>query len=67
MQQNAGSCLCIQSVTLFVFIGELSPLMSRDIKEKGLLLPAIFVARAGIMSVWLTSFGFVQRLVSFVF
>jgi hypothetical protein len=34
MQQNVGSCLCIQSVNLYLFIGELSPLMLRDIKEK---------------------------------
>ena len=27
MQQNVGSCLCIQSVSLCLFIGELSPLM----------------------------------------
>jgi hypothetical protein len=33
MQQNAGSCLHIQSVSLCLFIGELSPLMLRDIKE----------------------------------
>ena len=34
MQQNAGSCLCIQSLSLCLFIGELNPLMLRDIKEK---------------------------------
>ena len=34
MQQNVGSCLCIQSVSLYLFIGELSPLILRDIKEK---------------------------------
>jgi hypothetical protein len=33
MQQNAGSCLYILSVSLRVFIGELSPLMLRDIKQ----------------------------------
>ena len=33
------------------FIGELSPLMLRDIKEKGLLLSVIFVVRDGIMFV----------------
>jgi hypothetical protein len=33
MQQNAGSCLCIQSVSLD---------MLRDIKEKGLLFPVFF-------------------------
>ena len=43
------------------FLGELSPLMLRDIKEM-LLLPVIFVVRGGIMFVWLSSFGFVERL-----
>jgi hypothetical protein len=34
--------------------------MLRNTKEKRLLLPVI---RGGIMSVWLSSFGFVERLV----
>jgi hypothetical protein len=34
MQQNARSCLHIQSVSLCLFIGELSPLMLREIKDK---------------------------------
>jgi hypothetical protein len=29
MQQNVGSCLCIKSVSLCLFIGELSPLILR--------------------------------------
>jgi hypothetical protein len=33
MQQNAGSCLHIQSFSLCLFIGKLNPLMLRDIKE----------------------------------
>jgi hypothetical protein len=33
MQQNAGSCLHIQSVKLCLFIGKLSSLMLRDIKK----------------------------------
>jgi hypothetical protein len=33
MQQNVESCLCIQSVSLCRFIGELGPLVFRDIKE----------------------------------
>jgi hypothetical protein len=48
MQQNFGSFLLIQSVNLCLFIGELSPLILRDIKEKRLLLPVIFVVRDGI-------------------
>ena len=53
--------LSIQAVILCLFAGELSPLMLRDIKEKWLLLPVIFVVRGGIMFVWLSSFGFVER------
>jgi hypothetical protein len=34
MQQNAGSYLSIQSVSLCLLIGELSPLILSDIKEK---------------------------------
>jgi hypothetical protein len=34
MQQYVGSCLCIQSVNLYLLIGELSSLILQDIKEK---------------------------------
>jgi hypothetical protein len=34
MQQNFGYSLCNQSVSLCLFIGELSPLMLREMKEK---------------------------------
>jgi hypothetical protein len=33
-QENVGSCLCSQYVSLCLFDGELSPLILRDIKEK---------------------------------
>jgi hypothetical protein len=49
MQQNVRSSLYIQSVSLCHFIGELSPLMLRDIKKKCLLLPVTFVVRGRIM------------------
>jgi len=39
-------------------------LLLRDIKEKCLLLPVILVIGGGIMFVWLSSFGFVERLLS---
>jgi hypothetical protein len=67
MQQNVESCLYSQSVFLFLFIGELSPLMLRDILEKRLLLPVTFIVRGGIMFVWLFSFGFLERLLSCFF
>ena len=50
MQLNVGSCLCIQSVSLCLFIGKLSPLILRGIKDRGLLLPVVFVFVGGIMS-----------------
>jgi hypothetical protein len=57
------SCLLVY----VFFLGELSPLMLRDTKEKWLLLPVIFLVRGGIMFVWLSSFGFVEGLVSCFF
>ena len=54
MQQNAGFCLCIQSVILCLFIGELNPLIFRDIKENLLLFLDISVFRGIIMFVWLS-------------
>ena len=64
-QQNVGSCLCSQYVSLCLFIVELSPLILRDIKEKLLLLPIIFVVNVGILFLWLSSFWFVEGLLSF--
>jgi hypothetical protein len=61
MQQKVGSCLCNHSVSLCIFIGELSPLILRDIKEKLLLLPVIFVVRGGILSMWLSSLGLLKE------
>jgi hypothetical protein len=57
MQQKVGSCSLNQSVSLCLFIGELSPLKLRDIKEKSLLFPVIFVVRVGILFMWLSSLG----------
>jgi hypothetical protein len=34
MQQKVGPCLCSQSVSLCLFIWELSPLILGDINEK---------------------------------
>ena len=44
------------------FWGELSPLILRDIKEKSLLLPVIFVVRVVILFLQLSSFRFVEGL-----
>ena len=59
MQQGVGTCLCKQSVTLCLFIGQLSPLLLRDIKEKSLLLPVTFV-RVGILFMCLSSLGLLK-------
>ena len=39
----------VTSLLVCLFIGELSPLILRDIKEKSLLLSVIFVVRVGIL------------------
>ena len=67
MQQNVGYYLCNHSVSLCLFIGELSALILRDIKEKQLLLPVIFVVRVGILFLWISSFRFVEGLLSCFF
>ena len=46
--------------SVLVFIGELSPLIIRDIKEKSLLLLVIFVVRVGILFMWLSSLGLLK-------
>ena len=67
IQQNAG-LVYVTSLFIYVyFIGELSPLILRDIMEKKLLLPVIFVVRVGILFMRLSSFRFVERLLSFFF
>jgi hypothetical protein len=49
-QKSVGSCLCSQSISLCPFIGEFSPLMLREIKEKELLLSFIFLLKLGFCS-----------------
>ena len=67
MQQNAGSYLHIESVSLCLFIGELSPLMLRDIRDQGWLLSVTFVGRGEIIPVCFSSFGFVVKKLIFCF
>ena len=67
MKQNAGSCLHIKSISLCLFIVDLSPLILRDIKKKSLLVPVIFVFRDGILFMWPSSFRFAARLLSCFF
>ena len=40
-QQNVGFCFRIQSLSLCLFIGELSPLILSDINDQWLLIPFI--------------------------
>ena len=42
-QQNVGSCFRIQSLSLCLFIGELSPLILSYINDQWLLTPVIFL------------------------
>jgi hypothetical protein len=67
MQQNVGSCICSQSVSPYLFIGELSPLILRDTKEKEMFLRVIFVVRVGILFLQISSFRFVEGLLSCFF
>jgi hypothetical protein len=67
MQQNVGSCLCSQSVSLYLFIGELSPLILIDIKKRSLLCSVIFVVSVGILFFQLSFFKFVEELLSCFF
>jgi hypothetical protein len=60
MQEKVESCLCNQSVSLCLFIGDLSLLILRNIKEKSLLLPVIVVVRVGILFMWLSSLGLLK-------
>ena len=43
MQQNIGSFLPNQSLSLCLFTGELSPLILRDIKEEALIFPVLLL------------------------
>ena len=62
MQQNVGSCLCNQSVSLCLFIGVLTTLILRDIKEISFFLTVIFVVRVEILFMWLSSFRSIEIL-----
>ena len=70
MQQNIGSFLPNQSLSLCLFTGELSSLILRDIKEEALIFSCfvvVVVGRVGILFMWLSSFRFVERLLSCFF
>ena len=41
--QNDASCFCIHSVSLCLFIGDMSALMLRDINDQRLLIPVILM------------------------
>lgn len=42
MMQKNGSCICIHSVSLFIFLAKLSTLIFQDINEQWLLILAFF-------------------------
>ena len=67
MHQSAGTCLCIKSISICLFIGEMRPLILRDIRERWLLVPFMFGFVCGLTWMWV-SFGFVVRwLISCLF
>jgi len=49
------------SVSLYLFIGELSPLILRDIKDRWLLFLVIFAFLDSFMCLWFPPFDFVVR------
>jgi hypothetical protein len=68
MQPKLDTVYVSSLLTHVFFIGELSSLIVRDIKDKSLLLPIIFYAEGAIMCVSFSSFKFVVKcLISCVF
>ena len=49
-QQNVGSCLCSQSISVCLFIGDSSPLMLRDIKESNCCFLLFLLLKLGFCS-----------------
>jgi hypothetical protein len=69
MQQNVGSCLGSQSVSLFFFGGGggLSPLILRELRKSNSYFLLFFVVRFGFLFLWFSSFRFVGELLSCFF
>ena len=65
MQQNAGSCLHIQSVSLCIFNGKVSQLILRDIKDGWLPVRVIFVNGGSYVFVIL-SFWVYSKIINFL-
>jgi hypothetical protein len=61
MLQNAGYCLSIQAVSLWLLIVKVGLLMLRDIGHQWLLVPVIFVVRGGIIFVFLFFWVFCEN------
>ena len=60
--------LAYQSVSLWLFIGELSQLMLKDNKYIWLLVPVMFVVVGRIKCMWFSPFDFIVRwLISYFF
>ena len=59
-KQNVGFCFCIQSDSLCLFIGELGPLVLRDIKESlfFLLFFMLFLYLSGYLLLGLMKEGY---------
>ena len=62
MQQNPGFCLCIQSITLCLLLGNWIHFYEEILKTSDCwLFPVTFVVWGGIMFILLSSLGFVER------
>ena len=57
MQQNAGSCLHIQSPSLSRYIVAFTQLILGNIKDRRLLVPDMCVLVGGLMCLWFSPFG----------
>ena len=62
MQQNPGFCLCIQSITLCLLLGNWIHFYEEILKTSDCwLFPVTFVVWGGIMFILLSSLGFLER------
>jgi hypothetical protein len=60
MQQNAGYCLHIQDLLAYVFFyWGIKSVILRDIKDRWLLAPVMFVVICDITCMWFSPFGFI--------
>jgi hypothetical protein len=60
--------VCVSSLLAYAFlIGQLYPLLLRDIKDRLLLVPAMFVFIGDFMCLWFSPFDLVWELINILF